>query len=220
MPLLASQTWYSVVGTELSTYINNKKGHFRTAVSTSGSSPLKLYSFSLQLVHSQQSSKDTVRQMVMLLSGSFHISYNFLQCFANYLLSSCYDLCLSVLENKVRTRLHSLEAEVINNFPTAIYNESHISLIFFFFFLLLEFLLRLYLKCASQFVFGDLIYIFFIYLYFFLAGWVFVSVRGLSVAAASGGRSSSRCAGLSPLRPLSLRSTGSRRAGSVVGDLI
>ena len=46
--------------------------------------------------------------------------------------------------------------------------------------------------------------------------WVFVSVRGLSLVAASGGHSSSRCAGLSPSRPLLLRSTGSRRAGSVI----
>ena len=46
--------------------------------------------------------------------------------------------------------------------------------------------------------------------------WVFVSVRGLSLVAASGGHSSSRCAGLSPSRPLLLRSTGFRRAGSVV----
>ena len=46
--------------------------------------------------------------------------------------------------------------------------------------------------------------------------WVFVSVRGPSPAAASGGHSSPRCAGLSPSRPLLLRSTGSRRAGSVV----
>ena len=45
--------------------------------------------------------------------------------------------------------------------------------------------------------------------------WVFVSVQGLSLVAASGGHSSSRCAGLSPSRPLLLRSTGSRRAGSV-----
>ena len=44
--------------------------------------------------------------------------------------------------------------------------------------------------------------------------WVFVPVRGLSLAAASGGHSSSRCAGLSPQRPLPLQSTGSRRAGS------
>ena len=47
--------------------------------------------------------------------------------------------------------------------------------------------------------------------------WVFVSVRGLSLVAASGGHSSSRCAGLSLSRPLLLQSTGSRRAGSVVG---
>ena len=40
--------------------------------------------------------------------------------------------------------------------------------------------------------------------------------KGLSLLVASGGHSSSRCAGLSPARPLLLRSTGSRRAGSVV----
>ena len=45
--------------------------------------------------------------------------------------------------------------------------------------------------------------------------WVFVSVRGLSLVAASGGHSSSRCAGLSLSRPLLLRSTGSRCSGSV-----
>ena len=39
-------------------------------------------------------------------------------------------------------------------------------------------------------------------------------MRGLSLVAASGGHSSSRCAGLSLSRPLLLRSTGSRRAGS------
>ena len=41
-------------------------------------------------------------------------------------------------------------------------------------------------------------------------------MRGLSLVVASGGHSSSRCAGLSLLRPLFLRSTGSRCAGSVV----
>ena len=41
-------------------------------------------------------------------------------------------------------------------------------------------------------------------------------MRGLSLVAASGGHSSSRCAGPSPLQPLPLRSTGYRRAGSVV----
>ena len=46
--------------------------------------------------------------------------------------------------------------------------------------------------------------------------WVFVSVRGLSPVVASGGHSSSRCAGLSLSWPLLLGSTGSRRAGSVI----
>ena len=41
-------------------------------------------------------------------------------------------------------------------------------------------------------------------------------MRGLSLAAASGGHSSSRCTGLSLSRPLLLRSTGSRCVGSVV----
>ena len=46
--------------------------------------------------------------------------------------------------------------------------------------------------------------------------WVLASVRGPSPVAASGGHSSSRCAGLSLSWPLLLRSAGSRRAGSVV----
>ena len=41
-------------------------------------------------------------------------------------------------------------------------------------------------------------------------------MRGLSLVAETGGHSSSRCAGLSLSRPLLLRSTGSRRAGSAV----
>ena len=62
------------------------------------------------------------------------------------------------------------------------------------------------------------IYIFFfklfiIFIHFWLC-WVFVSVRGLPLVAASGDHSSSQCAGLSLSRPLLLRSTGSRRAGS------
>ena len=40
-------------------------------------------------------------------------------------------------------------------------------------------------------------------------------MRGLSLVAACGGHSSLRCTGLSLLWPLLLRSTGSRRAGSV-----
>ena len=54
-----------------------------------------------------------------------------------------------------------------------------------------------------------------LFIYFWLC-WVFVSVRGLSPVVASGGHSSSRCAGLSLSRPLPLRSTGSRCAGSVL----
>ena len=53
------------------------------------------------------------------------------------------------------------------------------------------------------------IYIYFNYFYFWLC-WVFVSVRGLSLAVARRGHSSLRCAGLPLSRPLLLRSTGSR----------
>ena len=57
----------------------------------------------------------------------------------------------------------------------------------------------------------------FIYLFTYLwLCWVFVSARGLSLVAASGSHSSSPCASLSLSRPLLLRSTGSRRAGSVI----
>ena len=56
---------------------------------------------------------------------------------------------------------------------------------------------------------------FYLFIYLWLC-WVFVSVRGLSLVAASGGHSSSQCAGLSLSRPLLLQSTGSRRAGSAI----
>ena len=59
------------------------------------------------------------------------------------------------------------------------------------------------------------IYYFFIF-YLFLAVLGLRFVQGLPLVAASGGHSSSRCAGLSPSRPLPLRGTGSRRAGSAV----
>ena len=55
----------------------------------------------------------------------------------------------------------------------------------------------------------------YLFIYLWLC-WVFVSVRGLSLVAASGGHSSPRCTGLSLSRPLLLWSTGSRRAGSVI----
>ena len=65
-------------------------------------------------------------------------------------------------------------------------------------------------------LFVDFIYLFiYLFIYFWLC-WVFVSVRGLSLVVASRGHSSSRCAGLSLSRPLLLRSTGSRRAGSAI----
>ena len=63
------------------------------------------------------------------------------------------------------------------------------------------------------------IFKFYLFIYFFIylwLCWVFVFVRGLSLVAASGGHSSSWCADLSLSRPLLLRSTGSRRAGSVI----
>ena len=55
----------------------------------------------------------------------------------------------------------------------------------------------------------------YLFIYLWLC-WVFVSVRGLSLVVASGGHSSSRCAGLSLSWPLLLRSTGSRCPGSVI----
>ena len=67
-----------------------------------------------------------------------------------------------------------------------------------------------------RFFFFFLINVFiYLFIYFWLC-WVFVSVQGLPPVAASGGHFSSRCVGLSLPRPLPLRSTGSRRAGSVV----
>ena len=65
-------------------------------------------------------------------------------------------------------------------------------------------------------LFFFLIYLFiYLFIYFWLC-LVFVSVQGLSPVAVSGGHSSLRCVGLSLSRPLLLRSTGSRCAGSVV----
>ena len=66
-----------------------------------------------------------------------------------------------------------------------------------------------------SFYFFNILFIY-LFIYYFWLCWVFVSVRGLSLVAASGGHSSSRCVGLSLSWPLLLRSTGSRRAGSVV----
>ena len=72
------------------------------------------------------------------------------------------------------------------------------------------------LPLPVRFFFFHIFYLFiYLFIYFWLC-WVFVSARGLSPVAASRGHSSSRCAGLSLSRPLLLRSTGSRCAGSVV----
>ena len=68
--------------------------------------------------------------------------------------------------------------------------------------------------CGLSFFFFFNFYLFILF-YFWLCC-VFVSVRGLSLVVASGGYSSSQCAGLSLSRPLLLRSTGSRCAGSAV----
>ena len=65
------------------------------------------------------------------------------------------------------------------------------------------------MRARITFVFFNL------FIYFWLC-WVFVSERGLFLVVASGGHSSLRCAGLSLSWPLLLRSTRSRRAGSVV----
>ena len=66
-----------------------------------------------------------------------------------------------------------------------------------------------------SFFLKEFLYFYYLLIYFWLC-WVFVSVQGLSLVAASGGHSSSRCAGLSLSRSLLLRSTSSRRSGSVV----
>ena len=91
-------------------------------------------------------------------------------------------------------------------------------------FLLILFLLSLQLKdwkilyfLLHYFFFLSIAFIlfYFIFLNLWLC-WVFVSVRGLSPFAASGGHSSSQCAGLLLSRPLLLRSTGSRRVDSAI----
>ena len=67
--------------------------------------------------------------------------------------------------------------------------------IFFFFFLIL---VCFYLLFSPRIPCGCSVFIY-LFIYLWLC-WVFVSVRGLSLVAASGGHSSSRCAGLSPSR--------------------
>ena len=79
--------------------------------------------------------------------------------------------------------------------------------------------LKVFLNFLFDFIVDSLGFFFvflkILFIYLWLC-WVFVSVQGLSLVAASGGHSSSRCAGLSLPRSLLLRSTGSRRAGSAI----
>ena len=95
---------------------------------------------------------------------------------------------------------HYIPATPIITFPSALKILPITFYLFFFFKLMGK---------ASSFFF------FLIFIYLWLC-WVFASVRGLSPVVASGGHSSSRCTGLSLSQPLFLRSTGSRRAGSVI----
>ena len=74
--------------------------------------------------------------------------------------------------------------------------------------------LFLFFKVWASF-FLIFVFCFCLFIYFWLC-WVFASARGLPPAVASGGNSSSQCAGLSLSQPLLLWSTGSRHAGSVV----
>ena len=67
---------------------------------------------------------------------------------------------------------------------------------------------------VSFFFFFFLIFIY-LFIYFLWLCWVFVSVRGLSPVVASGGHSSSRCAGLSPSRPLTIAAS---RCGAQAPD--
>ena len=68
--------------------------------------------------------------------------------------------------------------------------------------------------CEACFFWKDFLFIY-LFIYLWLC-WVFISVQGLSLVAASRGHSSSRCVGLSLSRLLLLQSTGSRGVGSVI----
>ena len=110
--------------------------------------------------------------------------------------------CLDALDSTTCRRKKTHDIQSFKNDIQDIFHLIHILTMSFFFNYLLYFFIFIFL-------------ILFIYLFIYLwLCWVFVSVRGLSLVAASGGHSSSRCAGLSLSRPLLLRSTGSRRAGS------
>ena len=93
-------------------------------------------------------------------------------------------------------------------------NSSNLTAVPAFFFFWFQTLVNIHIPHSFLFVcLFCFLKLFIIYLWLC---WVFVSVRGLSLVAASGGHSSSPCAGLSLSRPLLLRSTGSRRTGLAV----
>ena len=79
------------------------------------------------------------------------------------------------------------------------------------------FFLRRLLALLTGSLLAYVTFLFFL-LFIYLFGCVGSSflLLGLSLVVASGSHSSSRCAGLSLSQPLLLRSTGSRRAGSVI----
>ena len=121
---------------------------------------------------------------------------------------------LGYLSLKMTQSLKCLSLPFKNKDPCMFYGISYMlhgicwlrCISFFFFYI--------YIPQTQWFLFFVNLFIYFI-IYFWLC-WVFVSVRGLSLVVASGGHSSSRYVGLLLSRPLLLRSTGSRRAGSVV----
>ena len=127
-------------------------------------------------------------------------------------------LCSKI--NQLKYRMYSEidqhnQKQIIMHCPTPIIPPIVIPIFFqVLYFLVTQIwvLLIFFLYPISFFFFKLWVYLF---IYFWLC-WVFVSVRGLSLGAASGGHSSLRCVGLSLLRPLLLWGTGSRCAGSVV----
>ena len=129
---------------------------------------------------------------LIFLSFLFFYFILLIICYVFIILAATPEITMSILDwlkSKINLYFyhHQEDVGILGHF-----NWIYLLLMFFFFFFFL-----------------NIIYLF---IYFWLF-WVFVSVWGLSPVAASGGHSSSRCVGLSLSRPLSLRSTGSRRAG-------